>query len=297
MLNCYHDAAHDNSTIQQFNNKNYMESKLKLAILDMYEGTKNLGMTNIQDIVRRFGADVDYEIFDIRSEVRVPDLNHDIYIFSGGPGNPLVGDESWLQPFHDLIDELWEHNLSDEGSKKYVFFICHSFQMACHHFGLGEINRRRKKSFGTFPVHKTEDGEQEWLFSPLDEPFWVADFREYQIVQPNYERMEAIGAKLLCIEKDRPHLEMERAMMAIRFSPEMIGTQFHPEADPVGMREYFAEPERVVAILEEYGKEKYDNMVVHLHDPNKIARTHATILPMFLADSIRRVRAGALVLA
>jgi GMP synthase-like glutamine amidotransferase len=269
-----------------------MENKLKLAILDMYEGTRNLGMTNIQDIVRMFRADLDHEVFDVRSAVRVPDLGHDIYIFSGGPGNPLVGDESWLAPFHNLIDDLWLHNLhaAEDEPRKYVFFICHSFQMACHHFGLGEINRRRKKSFGTFPVHKTEDGEREWLFGILDEPFWVADFREYQVVQPNWERFEAIGAKLLCVEKDRPHVELERAMMAVRFSPEMIGTQFHPEADPNGMREYFGEPERMAAIFEEYGEEKYRSMVEHLNDPDKIARTHATILPLFLKDAIQGVR-------
>jgi GMP synthase-like glutamine amidotransferase len=267
-----------------------MESKLKLAILDMYEGTRNLGMTNIQDIVKMFRTDLDYEVFDVRSAVRVPDLSHDIYVFSGGPGNPLVGDESWLKPFHDLIDELWKYNREEEGSKKYVFFICHSFQMACHHFGLGEINRRRKKSFGTFPVHKTVAGEREWLFSLLNEPFWVADFREYQVVQPNHKRMREIGAQLLCVEKDRPHVDLERAMMAVRFSPEMIGTQFHPEADPRGMRAYFGEPERMAAILEEYGQEKYDDMLGHLNDPDKIARTHGTILPLFLKDAIRGVR-------
>ncbi|MBI5915941.1 MAG: GMP synthase [Bacteroidetes bacterium] len=271
-----------------------MKSKLKLAILDMYEGTRNLGMQNIQDIVRRFGAELDFDIFDVRSKVKVPDLSYDIYLFSGGPGNPLEGSESWLSPFHDLIDDLWHYNRSEEGAKKYVFFICHSFQMACHHFKLGEISRRRKKSFGTFPVHKTEDGENEPLFSELSEPFWVADFREYQIVKPDFARMEEIGARLLCVENDRAHLEPERAMMAVRFSPEMIGTQFHPEADPVGMRSYFAEEERVTAVLEEYGEERYRSMVADLHDPDKIARTHATILPLFLHDSIRGVREGAL---
>lgn len=263
----------------------------------MYEGTRNLGMTNIQDIVKQFGADIDFEIFDVRSAVKVPDLSHDIYIFSGGPGNPLVGDESWLAPFHELIDELWHYNRHEEGPKKFVFFICHSFQMACHHFKIGEINRRREKSFGTFPVHKTDGGEHEWLLNELNEPFWVADFREYQVVKPNLERMREIGATLLCVEKDRPHLEVERAMMAVRFSPEMIGTQFHPEADPVGMRSYFGEEERVAAILEEYGEEKYESMVKDLQDPAKIARTHAIILPLFLHDSIRRVKRGVLELA
>ncbi len=263
---------------------------VKLAILDMYEGTRNLGMTNIKNIVKAFEKEVEWQVFDVRSEVKIPDLSHDIYIFSGGPGNPIVGDESWLQPFHDLIQEIWEFNHSDEGSKKYCFFICHSFQMACHHFGIGEISRRRKKSFGTFPVHKTEDGEQEKLFHELADPFYVADFREYQVVEPNFERMEELGAQLLCIEKHRPHLDLERAMMAVRFSPEMIGTQFHPEADAVGMRQYFSEEERIKAVLDEYGEDKYFNMVEDLKDPAKIARTHAMILPVFLKRSILAVK-------
>ncbi len=263
-----------------------MENKLKLAILDMYEGTRNLGMTNIQDIVKRFRTDLDYDVFDVRSAVRVPDLSHDIYIFSGGPGNPLVGDETWLKPFHDLIDELWHYNLEEEGPRKYVFFICHSFQMACHHFGIGEINRRRKKSFGTFPVHKTVAGEREWLFSLLDEPFWVADFREFQVVQPNHKRMREIGAQLLCVEKDRPHVDMERAMMAVRFSPEMVGTQFHPEADPEGLLNYFREETRRKSIVEEHGEARYDRMIRDLSNPKKIRRTFETIIPTFLNRAV-----------
>ena len=40
-----------------------------------------------------------------------------------------------------------------------------------------------------------------------------------------------MGAKILCIEKERPHVPYERAVMGIRFNEYMIGTQFHPEAD------------------------------------------------------------------
>lgn len=263
---------------------------VKVAILDMYEGTTNIGMNNIQDIVKEFSLYLEYQIFDVRSEVKVPDLSHDIYIFSGGPGNPLVGDESWLKPFHDLIDELWEYNKYNEGTKKYCFFICHSFQMACHHFGIGNITRRRRKSFGTFPIYKTDDGRDEWLFKSLDDPFFVADFREYQVIDPNFEKMEEIGAKLLCIEKERTKAGLERAMMAVRFSPEMIGTQFHPEADPKGMRKYFSDEERVIAILEDFGKEKLEFMVNDLNHPDKIEKTHKIVLPFFLHRAIQGVR-------
>ncbi|MFQ5447286.1 MAG: type 1 glutamine amidotransferase [Saprospiraceae bacterium] len=271
-----------------------MEDKpAKLALLDMYEGTPNLGMQNIRTIVRHFEPELTCSIFDVRSEEKVPDLSHDIYIFSGGPGNPLVGDENWLAPFHDLVQKIWDHNRSGKGTRKYVFFICHSFQMACHHFGVGSITKRRSKSFGTFPVYKTFDGEEEWLFNELDNPFWVADFREYQVVEPDFPRLAELGGRLLCIEKEREHAGLERAMMAVRFSPEMIGTQFHPEADPVGMENYFSEKERIEAIVEEFGIGKYESMVSDLKNPKKIERTHQMVLPLFLHRSIEGVKRSA----
>lgn len=273
-----------------------MKNKLRLAILDMYESTRNLGMKNIQDIVNKFSKDVEYEIFDVRSEAKIPDLSHDLYIFSGGPGDPQVGDDVWLKPFNKLIDELWKYNRQGEGTKKYCFFICHSFQMACHHFQIGSITRRREKSFGTFPVFKTEEGNEEWLFKELSDPFWVADFREYQVVEPNFKKMEEMGAKLLLIERERSHPALPRAMMAIRFSEEMIGTQFHPEADPVGMRSYFSEEDRIKAVLDEFGEDRYFSMLDDLKDPAKIARTHSIVLPYFLHKAIQKIRETSLTL-
>jgi hypothetical protein len=118
----------------------------------------------------------------------------------------------------------------------------------------------------------------------------VADFREYQVIDPNFRRMEEIGARLLLIERERDRPELKRAMMGVRFSNEMIGTQFHPEADPSGMRGYFSEEDRVKAVLEEFGEERYFSMVEDLKDPNKIGRTHRTVLPFFLYKSIKNIR-------
>jgi GMP synthase-like glutamine amidotransferase len=272
-----------------------MENRIiKLAILDLYEGTRNLGMINIQDIVIGFSKDIDYDVFDVRGKAEVPDLSYDVYIFSGGPGDPREGEEKWMAPFHGLIDDIWNHNQFGEGSKKHCFFICHSFQMACAHFGIGKITKREMKSFGTFPVYKTEAGEKEWLFQKLNTPFWVADFRDYQVVQPDRERIAELGAEILLIEQVRKQPELERAIMGVRFSDEMIGTQFHPEADPQGMRAYFTEEERLVAILTEFGKDKLESMVKDLNHPDKIEKTHRIVLPYFLYRAIQDVRANSL---
>lgn len=260
----------------------------------MYEGTRNLGMQNIQDIVKEFSHYLEYKVYDVRKDIEIPDLSYDIYIFSGGPGHPLEGDDKWLKPFYQLIDKLWSYNQLPQESKKYCFFICHSFQMACQHFGIGSITRRNHKSFGTFPVHKTAAGKKEWLFKALDDPFWIADFREYQVIDPQMEHIEKIGAHLLLIEEERSKADLKRAIMAVRFSEEMIGTQFHPEADPSGMRNYFTEEERVIAIIDEFGKEKLASMLNDLNHPDKIEKTHRIVLPFFLHKAIQGVRASTL---
>ena len=69
--------------------------------------------------------------------------------------------------------------------KKHVFFICHSFQMAMQHYGLAQVVRRKSKSFGTFPCHMTDAGAREKLFDGLPNPFHIADFRDWQVIQPN----------------------------------------------------------------------------------------------------------------
>ncbi|MFN4199468.1 MAG: GMP synthase, partial [Flavobacterium sp.] len=122
--------------------------EIKVAILDMYDGEANQGMRCIIDILGRFNQIVSFDRFDIRGKCEIPKIeDYDIYISSGGPGNPLDGDGKWDTKYFELIDQLWQWNNENE-IKKHVLFICHSFQMACKHFGLGEINKRKATSFG-----------------------------------------------------------------------------------------------------------------------------------------------------
>jgi homoserine O-succinyltransferase len=101
-------------------------------------------------------------------------------------------------------------------------------------------------------------------------------------VQPKYNRIRGLGAKILCIEKDRPHVPYERAIMGIRFSDYFIGTQFHPEADAVGMSMYLQREEKKKNVIENYGLKKWESMIEQLNDPDKISWTNSHILPNFL---------------
>lgn len=259
--------------------------KARLAILDMYDGTPNEGMRCIKDIVSRFEGRLEYQIFDVRRQAQVPGLGFDLYISTGGPGDPREGDGHWDAKYYAWLQAIWTWNQHEE-AKKQVFFICHSFQMAVHFFGVAEVTRRKSMSFGTFPVHLTDVGIDEPVFQGLRNPFWAADFRNFQVVNPQQERLEELGAEILALEKIRPHVPLDRAIMAIRFSEEMVGVQFHPEADPQGMIAHFIEPERRKAIMEEHGPAKYHRLLADLRHPRRIMHTYQKVLPQFLQEAI-----------
>ncbi len=263
---------------------------VRLAILDLYNGTPNQGMRCIQEIVSSFDKYLEWEVFDVRGAAEVPDMSFDIYLSSGGPGSPHEGDGVWDVKYFNWLSEAWAWNQDSGGSKKHVFFICHSFQMAIRHFKLAKVQRRHKTSFGTFRCHHTEIGITDPLLAGLPEPFYVADFRDWQVVQPDLERIDEMGARILALEKIRPHVPLERAIMAMRFSDTFVGTQFHPEADPFGMSAHFKDPERRAKIIADHSVQKYARMMDHLSDPDKISLTHEQVIPGFIERSIRAVR-------
>ncbi|MEZ4773774.1 MAG: GMP synthase [Bacteroidia bacterium] len=268
---------------------------VRLAILDLNNGQPNQGMRCIREIVGDFSTLLEWHEYDIRVTGEVPDTDYDIYICSGGPGNPLEGDGIWDVRFYDLIDQVWDHNQQPGVRKKYMFFICHSFQMACNHFGLGEIAPRKSTSFGVMPVHKTPAGMSDPLLKDLPDPYYGVDSRDWQLIQPNLKVFAQQGATILSLEKIRTHVEYERAIMAVRFSEEFVGTQFHPEADPVGMTIHFQMEENRRKVIDNFSERKYRDMMAHLTDPDKIALTYSTILPSFINGAIAALNGKSIV--
>lgn len=264
--------------------------QLKVAILDMYDNHPNEGMRCIHQLIQHVQEteqiDLEVDVFNVRAAHQLPGLEHDIYISTGGPGSPLPTNESWERHYFLLIDRLFDYNRHHR-QKKYVFLICHSFQLVSRHLRLGLISKRRSTSFGIFPVHKTDDGHSEAYFRSLPDPLFAVDSRDYQLTSPNWKRIEELGMKVLALEKIRPHVNLERAIMAIRFSNEIFGTQFHPEADSDGMLRYFKTEEKRTQIITHHGEAKYTEMVTSLEDPDKIKRTESVIIPGFLRQAIR----------
>ena len=259
---------------------------LKLAILDMYDGEPNQGMRCIIDIINRFSQMISFKIFDIRGKSEFPDINdYDIYISTGGPGNPNEGDGNWDVKYYDLVDQLVNWNKENK-NKKHVLFICHSFQMACKHFGLAALTKRKDTSFGVMKIHKTEAGEVEPIYEGLSESFYAIDSRDYQVVQPKLSMFKKKGAQIISLEKIRDHVQYERAIMAVRFTPEMFGTQFHPEADALSFIANMKNKQTREKIIAMKGKSKFRDMLEDLLDEEKIYKTNETLIPNFLRIAI-----------
>ncbi|MDF2930774.1 MAG: synthase [Chryseobacterium sp.] len=259
---------------------------VRIALLDMNNNQANQGFKNIKEISEAFQQqseeNISIEVFDIRFKNEIPNIeDFDIFISSGGPGNPHREGHEWEQKFADFLDSVYRHNQQNE-AKKFLFLICHSFQLASIHWKLGNICKRNSYSFGVMPIHKTEDGEQEFLFKNLPDPFYAVDSRAYQFIEPDHDRFEELGMKIAAIEKFRPHVNLERAVMAIRFSEEIFGTQFHPEANPEGMIENLKDEKNKTAMIENFGMEKYLETIDRMDDEDKIVLTQAQILPRFL---------------
>ena len=262
------------------------KKNITIAILDMYNGEPNQGMRCIIDIVNRFTPFVSFKIFDVRGKCELPEIDKfDIYIATGGPGNPLEGDGEWDIKFFGFIDAVLKWN-NENPIKKHVLFICHSYQMACKHFGLAEITKRNDTSFGVMTIHKTKEGLKDLLFEGLDDPFYAIDSRDYQVVQPKLSVFAKKGAKILSLEKIRDHVQYERAIMAVRFTDHLVGTQFHPEADPISFLSHLRNKEVKEKIRKMKGKRKFRNMLEDLVDEDKIYRTNETLIPNFLRSAI-----------
>ena len=116
---------------------------IRIALLDMNNNHVNQGFRNIKEISEIFQQNSEENVviktFDVRYKDEIPEIeDFDIFISSGGPGNPHREGLAWENRFANFLDAVFEHNQYHE-DKKYLFLICHSFQLASIHWNLGNI--------------------------------------------------------------------------------------------------------------------------------------------------------------
>jgi len=266
--------------------------EIKVATIDLYNNERNEGIRCIKEIVsdikeNNSSAEISYKVFDTRFKDEIPEFDNDIFISSGGPGSPFEGaGTKWEKDYFELIEKIWSYNKKNPDKKKYIFFICHSFQMMVRFFGIGKVNQRHSKSFGVMPFTKTGEGENDLVLNNLPNPFYAADIRQFQVVEPDEKVINKIGGKILSYEIVDDNNDAQPALAAVRLSDEIFGTQFHPEADPDSMLYHFKQDERKKQVLEKYGEERYNEMLEILKKPDAIQLTRKTVLPSFLNNAI-----------
>jgi len=268
---------------------------IKIATIDLYNNERNEGMRCIREIVsdvqnKNNGLEISYEVFDTRFKDEVPGLDNDIYISSGGPGSPFQGEGmKWEKDYFNLIQKIWDHNQKNPERKKYVFFICHSFQMMGRFFKFGTVSQRHSKSFGVMPFNLTKEGKADPILNGLSNPFYAADIRQFQVVEPDEKIIKELGAKILSYEIVDDDENAKPALAAVRISNEIVGTQFHPEADPDSMLYHFNQDERKKQVVEKYGQKRYDEMIDILQKLDTVQKTRKTIIPSFLNMAIEEL--------
>jgi len=258
-----------------------MATTFQIAIIDMYDGTPNVGMACIgailEDWSRKNNITVSINTYNLREHCALPDMRYDIYISTGGPGSPLDSKGSnWDNLYTEWLEKALEQ-------KKWLLLICHSFQIACRHFNIGSISLRRKRQIGILPVHPLI---QDSIFNGLNDPFYTLESRYYQITEPNDIQIEKMGAAIIALEKERPTIPLERAIMGVKFNEQMYGVQFHPEGAPQILNQYFNDPTTKQSIINEFGLEKWEGIMKQLEDDQEIEQTFSHFIPNFLNKAI-----------
>ena len=272
-------------------------NKIKIATIDLYNNERNEGMRCIKEIVtdaqtRNNELEISYEVFDTRFKGELPGIENDIFISSGGPGSPFEGEGTqWEKDYFNLIQKIWDYNQNNPERKKYLFFICHSFQIMGRFFKFGSVNQRHSKSFGVMPFTLTKEGKSDHILKGLSNPFYAADIRQFQVTDPDKKIIKELGAKILSYEIVDDDEEAQPALAAVRISDEIVGTQFHPEADPESMLFHFKQDERKKQVVEKYGEERYNEMIEILKRPDTIQKTRETVIPSFLNQAIDELTA------
>jgi glutamine amidotransferase PdxT len=250
---------------------------IHIAILDLYEGSTNMGMDCMMDILddwsKKHALTITITVFDVRVKNELPDTRFDVYISSGGPGSPIDTEtQAWDIAYCNWLEQM--HAL-----KKPVLLICHSFQLACRHFNIGKVGLRKSKQLGILPIHPTVTHS---IFDQLPDPFYALESRLFQITEPNDEKIELMGATIIALEKIRPQLTYERALMAVAFNDTMIGVQFHPEATQERLLTYFNSDNVKTAVFNDFSEEKWNQIMLSLEDVTKIKHTCCNFIPNFL---------------
>lgn len=229
-----------------------------IALIDLNARHSNHGVPSIVSMVEAAGCQV--ECFEPRVEGSLPGPGFDAYILSGGPGSPLE-DAPWRHALMQAITQ-WQAP---------VVGVCMGFQVLAQVYGW-TVQLLSRPRFGVHPLRLTHAGRSDPLLAPLIADAAFEQRRFGVFAPPSIE-----GTVLATSEQGD--------VTAARFSPEVLGVVFHPEAHPGLVERLFTEDSPVrEKLLERHGPDNLQRMTSLIP---KLNGPFQTILPGFLRQAQR----------
>jgi GMP synthase-like glutamine amidotransferase len=270
-------------------------SQLRVCLVDMNNGVANQATRCFRRLVELFGArvreknphvEVIFKHVQPRNKNELPDNDDDLVLSSGGPGSPHDGfDDPWCTGYRKFLDRVVELNQTKGHASPKMLVVCHSFQLSVLHFKIATMQRRASLKFGLMPAYMTSQGERADFLAPFGYRLFCWEHRNWEAIQLDDKKLKSLGGTVLAKETHATHDSVKYkgdALLALRFTQGIDGTQFHPEADKPGVMNWIERPEHKVAVQDAYGEVLYDRMVKSLANPARLAKTFALLIPGWL---------------
>jgi len=268
-------------------------SRLHVCLVDMNNGLPNQATRCFKQIVEAFRVrakrhnetlEVKLTHVQPRNLGELPGSDVDLVLSSGGPGSPFEGyEDAWCTGYRKLLDRVVDANKKDPISAPKALVVCHSFELAVLHFGVGKMQKRSSLKFGLMPAYTTKIGRDTDFLRPYGDRLFTWEHRNWEAVDIDLSKLASLGGALLATEsREGQPPDKGRAALGMKFGPGISGTQFHPEADKPGVMAWIEKPEHKVAVTDAYGQLLYDRMVKSLSNPDRLAKTFALLIPGWL---------------
>lgn len=179
---------------------------MRVHLLDLNAGEPNRGTAALAALAAPWG---EARVHEVRRGLERPPTEDGVWILGGGPGTPWE-DGPWRAPLLEALGARVRARLP-------TLAICYGFELLCLVTG-SRISRLERPRLGVWPVALTAEGHADPLLRGLD---GCGSFEN---------RSWGVWG-----DPDWPAVALARGsegdVTAARWSPEVVGTIFHPEAD------------------------------------------------------------------
>jgi homoserine O-succinyltransferase/O-acetyltransferase len=197
---------------------------LVVCIVDMNNGHVNQAIRCFRRIVDGFFERVHAKNPGLRCErieVSPRDTNDpiprhaDLYLSSGGPVPPSTAiTRPWSHDYAAFLDGIVASRSASAEDHRSLFGVCYSYEMIVRHFQLGHLVRRNGRKFGVMPIYTTREGQAHPLFAPFGDRLFAFEHRNWEVVDLDLSRVEALGGQLLA-QESRDGFSKGRAVLGL----------------------------------------------------------------------------------